>query len=247
MSAYAGLKFTYAEAKRDLELMGELAEPFLDNDGKRVINDCAIDLENVRCTRETAKWQIRTSSPVRTRASVGAYRASGKGGGTAVYGELCFTWSLVNPDAGRRRQNDFILFGLASTSIKIKVVDTGELVAQWQFEAGDSESPGCHFHSAVNQYGDEGVFPEWLKIPRFPGLFLAPMDGLEFLLGELFQLEWLEHVSRDSYERNTWATSQKRRMEQVLRWQLSHVGKNETTPWMSLKTAKPGVNLLGGI
>ncbi len=71
-----------------------------------------------------------------------------------------------------------------------------------------------------------------------------PLDGLEFLLGELFQIEWYRHVSESSYHRDLWSAAQKRRLERVLGWQLKQVRNYDTTPWMSLKRAKPEIGLL---
>ncbi|TWT34989.1 hypothetical protein KOR42_53390 [Thalassoglobus neptunius] len=122
--------------------------------------------------------------------------------------------------------------------------ESNELIAQWQIEAGDASSPGCHFHSAVNQYGDDGLFPEWLKVPRLPSVLLTPMDGLEFLLGELFQLRWPQAVSEESEDRNSWAKSQRERLCNLLSWKLDIVRQSETTPWMALKKAKPELDVL---
>lgn len=153
-------------------------------------------------------------------------------------------WGLKNPDRGRSRQNEFVLTGEVTTGIQIYDADSGELVARWQIEAGDATSPGCHFHAATNQYGKDGLFPEWLKIPRLPSLLLTPMDGLEFLLGELFQLRWLERVSKESEIRNSWARSQGHRLTRMMEWTLSCVKNPDTTPWMDLKKAKPSLELL---
>jgi hypothetical protein len=136
--------------------------------------------------------------------------------------------------------------GLASTSIQVLKTDN-VLVAHWQFEAGDDKSPGCHFHSSVNQQGDGDLFPDWLKIPRLHGLLLSPMDGLEFLLGELFQRRWKKRMSEDSQDRNGWADSQEMRLTKMLNWQAKQVRERKFgSPWMSLKKAKPPVDIFYG-
>ena len=96
----------------------------------------------------------------------------------------------------------------------------------------------------MNQYGGDGLFPEWLKVPRLPSILLSPMDGLEFLLGELFQRRWVEEVSADSEVRNSWANSQSHRMERILRWSWERVRNPDATPWIDLKKAKPAFDLL---
>ncbi|HET6880086.1 MAG TPA: hypothetical protein VFI31_08015, partial [Pirellulales bacterium] len=121
-------------------------------------------------------------------------------------------------------------------------------VARWQFEVGDHDSPGCHFHASANQQEHgAGLFPTWLKIPRLPGLLFSPMDGLDFLLGELFQSEWEKAVGEDSQHRNGWAQSQRQRLDKLLSWQLKQVRANKVgTPWMSLKRAKPTAEIFSG-
>lgn len=243
---YQGIRFSYAEMKRHMENMGALATDFLAPQSQGVVEQCVRDLENIRCAKSNRNqtWQISRTLPVRTRDSDGKYRDSTKEGGTAVYGLLSFTWEILNPDRSQRNQRFFHLVGIASTSVIVKSVGSDEIVARWQFEAGDAMSPGCHFHSAVNQYEKAGLFPEWLKVPRFPGLLFCPMDGLEFLLGELFQREWHQALSKSSHQRDEWAKSQKKRLESVLKWKLEQVTNCDTTPWMSLKKARPPLGIL---
>jgi hypothetical protein len=127
------------------------------------------------------------------------------------------------------------------------LTETNNVVGHWQLESGDAQSPGCHFHCSVNQGSENGLFPKWLKIPRLPGLLLSPMDGLEFLLGELFQSQWEKHVSEESDARNGWANSQSIRLKRVLEWQQNEIKlKRFGTPWVSLKKAKPPIDVLTG-
>jgi hypothetical protein len=124
------------------------------------------------------------------------------------------------------------------------LTDRAEVVAHWQLEAGDAASPGCHFHASVNQGTEAGLFPKWLKIPRLPGILLSPLDGLEYLLGELFQSVWEQRISEESDERNGWANGQSVRLQKILTWQLKEVKRKSLgTPWISLKKAKPPVDV----
>ena len=164
----------------------------------------------------------------------------------SVYGTLSFEWGISHPDESRRKQLSFDLTGVATTGIRI-LGTQDETIAHWQFEIGDAVSPGCHFHASVNQRGEDGLFPNWLKIPRLPGLLLSPFDGLEFLLGELFPHRWPQRVSISSAERNGWAKSQSNRMLKILQWQQDMVKKASLgTPWISLKKAKPRVDIISG-
>jgi hypothetical protein len=246
MTQFEGLRFNYGEVMRDISLLRRLSEPFIDSSCSGILAACETNLENARLSPANVniKWEIDWNRPLCTVPSQGKYRASSKQGGVGVYGIFSFIWHIRNTEKAVQRRNSFVLHGVASTSLMIKHVETDALVARWQFEGGDATSPGCHFHSAVNQYRDDGLFPEWLKVPRFPGCLLLPLDGLEFLLGELFQLEWLSHVSKKTHDRDAWSKGQERRLERVLRWQLEQVTSWESTPWMSLKKAKPGIDLI---
>jgi hypothetical protein len=164
----------------------------------------------------------------------------------SVYGTLSFVWDIVHTDKGKRKQGTFDLLGEATTGISIHEPND-EPIAQWQFEVGDSSSPGCHFHASVNQRDQDGLFPKWLKIPRLPGLLVSPFDGLDFLLGELFPKRWPKRVSETSDVRNSWATSQTHRILRILQWQQEMVKKRSFgTPWISLKKEKPPLDILSG-
>ncbi|MEM9368761.1 MAG: hypothetical protein AAGD07_22450 [Planctomycetota bacterium] len=246
MADYEGIKFRYADMQRELERMQTLTQEFISEDSRWVFGRCLENLENIRCAKQNRvhQFEINKECPLKTISSEGEYRASQKERGISVFGTLSFRMGLENPHRGKNRQSDFHLVGEATTSIQIFNSETDKLVARWQIEAGDATSPGCHFHSAANQYSEDGIFPEWLKVPRLPSVLLTPMDGLEFLLGELFQTRWREHVSVESEVRNSWAKLQGDRIKRILTWSLSQVSDPETTAWMDLKRAKPPLGLL---
>lgn len=243
---YAGIEFSYSDMLDDIDRMVFLAEAFLSTDSLDALKSCGSLLESIRNSRTGRRhfWEIGESWPLVTIESEGAYRSGGEGSGITVFGQLCFRWEIENPDAGRKRQQNFHLVGEATTSLKIFQFDDSQLVAQWQVEAGDASSPGCHFHSGINQYGSSGLFPEWLKVPRLPGLLVTPMDALEFLLGELFQDRWPQNVSKESDFRNAWAKGQRGRFERILAWKLKSVREATSTPWMALKKQKPELGIL---
>ena len=53
--------------------------------------------------------------------------------------------------------------------------------------------PGCFFHASIlGESKIEGdLFPKSLSVPRFPSIFFTPVGVMEFVLGELFQQEWV--------------------------------------------------------
>lgn len=244
--AYTGIRLSYDQMVRDIERMLALAERFLQRESIAVLKELTNDLESIR-TADAGKNQflkINQKRGVKTSTTT-AYRDSSKGNVIPVYGSLSFVWEIVNWEKGRRRQTSFDLVGIASTCIDV-LKENGEVVARWQFEVGDATSPGCHFHASFNQQSStEKLFPQWLKVPRLPGLLFSPMDGLDFLLGELFQTQWEQEISKDSQHRNGWADSQRSRLSRMLAWQAEQVRTNRVgTPWMSLKRAKPRLEVL---
>jgi hypothetical protein len=245
---YTGLRFAYDQTIKDVERMIALAKGFLQRESIGVLRGLITNIESIRMAVPEKKLflSIAQDHAIMTTSS-SAYRDSAKGQATPVYGSLSFVWEIMNRDKGRRTQISFDIVGIASTRIDVWK-ENGERVARWQFEAGDASSPGCHFHASVNQQDqDDKYFPDWLKIPRLPGLLLSPMDGLDFLLGELFQSQWEQATSEDSQERNAWVQSQSIRLSRMLTWQAKQVdGMKGGTPWMSLKRAKPPADILLG-
>ena len=242
---YKGIRLRYDDMIWDVRRMSALAKHFLQDESAGVLASLLDDIENIRTAAANVKQSlmIGVNPGVKTILST-RYRDSSKGQNISVYGSLSFVWEIMNWDKGKRKQVSFDLVGIASTSIRL-LTETDDLVAHWQFEIGDATSPGCHFHSSANQECAEGLFPDWLKIPRLPGMMVSPMDGLEFLLGELFQSQWEQRISEDSQDRNGWAKSQTTRLSKLLTWQDRQVRDNILgTPWMSLKRAKPPIDVL---
>lgn len=261
-SGYTGLAFSYAQMLKEIQWMKSLADEFLAAEHRGVLQQCHDELTSIRGSRtdRVQYWEIREEWPIKTRVSGGEYRASGKDSGRPVFGTLSFRWGVKNVDKSVKSQASFYLVEEATTSIQVFDEETSRVVARWQIEVGDANSPGCHFHSSMTerQYkmsSDDGsaeefdesnqtethepLFPEWLKVPRLPSLLVTPMDGLEFLLGELFQIEWNRSISRDSFNMSSWANSQGERLARLLTWKLKQIGEPDTTPWMALKKAKP--------
>ena len=244
--AYKGIKFRYADMLNEFRRMKSLAHIFLAPQCEGVLDQCCRTLESIRnsAAGPTHQFEISEEWPIKTADSQGEYRASDKDAGAPVFATLSFRWGIRNPNRGLKRQVEFHLVEEATVSIRIFDAKTTELIAQWQIEAGDAQSPGCHFHAAMNQYGKTGLFPEWLKVPRLPTVLVTPMDGLEFLLGELFQDRWEMTISEDSENMSSWAKGQSNRLERILKWKLEAIRKADTTPWMALKKAKPDLELL---
>jgi hypothetical protein len=133
----------------------------------------------------------------------------------------------------------FCLNGMASTKIRILSEGSDETdapVAQWQFEVGDHQSPGCHFHVGVGSFAETtGSIP----VPRLPSILVTPIDALDFLLGEIFQVRWKKVVNQETSFVRTWAGHQKERLSRLLEWKQDQIKKSSGSAWNFLKHSRP--------
>jgi len=109
----------------------------------------------------------------------------------------------------------------------------------WRVEFGAADSPGCYFHTQILGEKEQPPFPHALSVPRLPSLFVTPMAAVEFLLGELFQDQWEQHIVGDQGDRPFWNGIQQQRLQNLLRWKQQQLDGCQGSPWMALKKAKP--------
>jgi hypothetical protein len=113
------------------------------------------------------------------------------------------------------------------------------LLSRWQVDIGDENSPGCHFHIQVQQDSNEHPFSNKFPVPRFPSMLVTPLAVAEFVVSELFQVEWPKHISKPSPALQTWTGLQKGRMKNLLNWQQATFESATTSPWTFYKGVKP--------
>ena len=235
--------------------MGAIASPFLvDYAEETTVRPWLQQLKNFRSNRPgtTLDWTIPLDRPLRTKLSTGHYEPGGSGE-HSVFAALSWIWQIKVPEAAGPTpkkgtlQSRFAVVGKASTRISVfanlAAGDAREL-ARWRFEIGDVQAPGCHFHAQILGEKNDAMFPKSMPVPRLPNILVTPMDALEFVLAELFQEKWAEHVAKESDAMRAWAGCQKRRLIKLLRWQQDRLEKNSGSPWTSLKVAKPDATLL---
>ncbi len=240
---YEGIEFRFAYMEQEIRNIKTMAKRFLDRKGMSyefVIGQWLQDLINIRYERspERCSWEIPENQPITTALSEGRYEPEGRSGGLRVLGTLSCKWEIEA--CGRGPHQTFRLTGLGSTKVTIlRAGDTGgqSPLAQWQFEVGDPQSPGSHFHVGV---------PSDLPVPRLPSILVTPMDALDFLLGELFQTEWRRQVAQESDAVRMWAQHQRRRLTNLLRWQAEQLDHSQGSPWVFLKHSKPHRDVLLG-
>jgi len=236
---YLGLDFRFADLQRELTNLQILASEFIAPASRQRLSDWARALDDFRRSERTQPWEWRTAFPIET-ISAKEYEGRGRGCTFGVHGEMMAVWNIQLRE--RRNSKHFRLLGKASTILRIIEDEAGEppnLLAQWQIEIGDSQSPGCHFHVGVGQYDEAPLFPKGLSVPRLPGLLVTPTDALDFLLGELFQDRWARKAGQDSDAARGFGSPQKERMLRLLTWKLETLEQSSGSAWNHLKHARP--------
>ena len=251
---YEGLRFSFAAMDKEIDSMNRLSRRFLTVDSsERIIPNWRRELGAFRSAPSgTPKfWQIGKTDPIETTISKGEYEGGARRGKLQVFGKVSGIWEVQLPNEVKKRSvpsKEFTLLGLASTEVSIW--NAAELpakeIARWTIEIGDATSPGCHFHTQITLEDVDNKFPSSLCVPRLPALLHTPMDALDFLLGELFQDQWFQNSSRVDPVVDAWASCQKSRIVNLLRWQTERLENTVGSPWTMLKRQKPGINMLIG-
>lgn len=242
----ANLLFCATELQEELSALQSLADQFLDRTCPFQLKDLGSDLKGLMTRGGKMDLQIPKCHPLKTRVSIGEFERSSKKSKQRVFGTITGIWEVERveypvPHPSRpnkkRASRKFIGFtGKSSTTFNVTDEDTETTVASWKMELGDSEAPGCFFHTFSSV---DHRFP----VPRHPNLFATPMSAIGFALSELFQDKWEEAVSGNVDAPNRWRSIQSKRFQALLKWQLEQVSKTSSSPWISLKRAKPNVDL----
>jgi hypothetical protein len=217
------MQFELEALTRELGLIHELAEAFLEPESARALEEARWRLHSLPHEQPKSSWEI--STPLRTTLSPGEYRPSGMGEHT-VRAEITTLWEIT-----RTNQQTVTVRDNVSTSISIATVD--EVIGRWTMDiAAVSSAPGCGLHAQIKE--SESWFPKDLDVPRLPVFIPTLGSVLEFVLGELFQQKWTAHVSA---HRNaaSWRALQARLWTRWLDWQLETVRRATVSPWLDVK------------
>lgn len=238
----ANLLFRPAELLNELSALQSLAARFLDRASPYKLEELTSEIKGLQARGGTYTLEIPERRPLKTRVSQGEFEPPNKKSARRVYGSITGIWEIeaathhlrdpARPSKKPKATPVIGFTGKASTVFEVKNEDSEDTVACWKMELGDADSPGCFFHTFAS--ADHG-FP----VPRHPNLFATPMSAIGFALGELFQGAWEETVSGTSDAPNRWRSIQAKRCKALLSWQLEQVAKTTSSPWCSLKVAKP--------
>lgn len=249
-SAYKGLLMSFDSLLREITSLTKCAAPYLTQETTSIVlPQWKSALESFRDSTDapSASWQIPIGTPIQTLDSTGYDRNTGR----AVFARISCVWELEKvrdpkkKRAGRWSSKACCLKGLASTQVTLfeRSAQDFTTLAMWTFEVGDG-SQGTHFHTQVKVDGGP-PFPAWLPVPRLPTVIVTPMDVLDFVLSELFQQSWGQHLAGHVGEAGIWDSEQKTRLVKLLDWHSTCARSSGSTAWHRIKNARPELGLLG--
>jgi len=248
MDPMSRLLFDFQEMLNEIDAFSNLASKFLDPSSYYALQELQRSLNTYRNqdTTKSTYWGIPLGNPLKTIISEGQYERGARHGKRHIHATVSSTWNIQRepPKKKQKPATQFRLIGIASTKVKLieRKGDEEVEVAMWRMEAGDTGSPGCHFHVQIMGEKEDHPFPKSVPVPRLPGLLLTPMSVAEFVLAELFQDEWAEHASHDSAHLQRWIPIQRHRLGAVLQWHLATIQKGGS-PWSTLKGTKPAEDI----
>lgn len=238
----AKLLFRPAELLNELSSLQGLAAGLVDRSSPYNLKELSDDIVGLQARGGLHTLEIPRDRPLRTRTSVGEFEPPHKHSGRRVYGVITGIWDIeaakvpiLDPSRPNRKSTPTMLIrfvGKASTVFEVIDEDSDSVIACWKMELGDGKSPGCFFHTFASS---DHTFP----VPRHPNIFATPMSAIGFVLGELFHGDWEKAVSGTSDAPNRWRSIQTKRFKALMGWQLEEVSKTTSSPWCTLKIAKP--------
>jgi hypothetical protein len=240
----------------ELEQFSRIAKDYLSPGGLAAIAALVKKIKAAQSTKMAGKYRLDVVQqlPITTIVSEGRYRRDGKFG-DPVHGRVTFVWDARHCVASQKKGAPAAFELVDKSSVTTELVRgtpeaPGGVLAHWNTDIADSKSPGCFFHVQVkgspNCAPTCPYWPKDLDIPRLPGLFTLPTDCIEFLLGELFQVEWPAAIPAQNPTVAYWRGFPRDRLRSVLRWYLDTAESATGGAWTTIKLAKPHADLLIG-
>lgn len=226
------LRFGFGQVARELRNAERLAKKFLDRGSQTRLSGAADRLKLLQTQPGTHEWGL--DDELRTRNTRG-YERGARQGAHSIYAALDATWSITTEDT-----RAFRVTGNVSTRVRLMDANVpGKQWGLWRVELGHDDAPGCFFHTQIlGQDDDEGSpWPHSVPVPRLPSPFVSIPSVLTYVLGELFQTEWAEHVAHERSQ--GLAGDQRQAWERRLEWELGIIRGRGGLPWSRLKKALP--------
>jgi hypothetical protein len=242
------LQFSFKELIDEIESFDHLASRFVALGSQHVLPQFKSALQSYRDqpTETMLSWQISSNDPLKTIVSEGEYESGSKRGSHRVVAEIDALWEIARIPATKKKAPAiyFKLVGVASTRVRLfcEANPIRREIGMWRMEIGDTKSPGCHFHVQILGENANEPFPKSLCVPRLAGLIITPMAVTEFVLAEIFQTQWPEHIGYSTPHLLRWAPIQRKRLNKLFDWNLSLL-REGGSPWTTIKQKKPDERL----
>ena len=234
----AGVRFKTVELEQETKALKTMATSFFEPGKMWVIDNFLSDLRSIDSLREGSVCALELQC-LHTKSS-DQYEAGSRKGSQKIHAVISGTWELrtLGKRSAPKREIEFC--GKASTKIELYASDDPETrLAMWRLELGAEDSPGCYVHAQILGDFDKPPFPKSVPIPRLPSIFVTPMSTVEFVLGELFQDEWAKATGGNAGDAPHWRALQQKRLQSLFSWYQSELNDSVSSPWMTLKAAKP--------
>lgn len=236
------IAFRFAEIEDEMLAFAAVAEKHLRPESIRQMKRLVQQFSQMASATTPLKWSTMDGEPLLTERS-GEFEPNNKKCSKELYGRLQFTWTIqpIGKPNLKPRLRWFALLN-SSVSVELRVADSDHSVGQWDFDVGDDQSPGCHFHAkpdwkALNLAAG---FAKPVPVPRLPTYLFMPTDCLEFLFGELWQSTWANRVKQSDAPMERWRKISCARHLLIAK---SHYERCEdriqSSGWMTLKSWKP--------
>ena len=254
------IRYQVRELEKEVRLMRRLAEPFLRSDSLGVLDELLLQLQSLEYRTGPLRLEVTPSWPIRTIECNGGYERDEGGKHKSLHAELALVWEFrpLGQSSKKARGHRLVeVAGKASTVATLHVTHSegSSRLASWRMEFGDDESPGAHFHVQIPDTLTSGsdsdapleefqMWPAWLPVPRLPIPAFTPMLALEYVLAEIFQDRWPDHLASGLYEIGEWRNLQRRRLSAYFRWQHSNSDSEDAlSPLVEVMNAKPPPDL----
>jgi hypothetical protein len=238
------VEFSYRELAADMRSFAEKETKFLSPATPNLMREAAGRLVDASHAPQQTAWTVEDTSYSRLETAVSVGESElGNNVAWTLKGGLSFRWDIVRSASGRNPR--FRILNATTRLTLLICSQEGDVAAHglaghavWRFEIGDPHHPGTLFHSQVDW---PTVDDRRLEVPRLPSIVLTPVEALDFLLGELFQVRWPQEQLGAG-----WQSTQRARLLKFLGGAADTVkdATNGRSALMSLKAWKPDFHLM---
>ncbi len=228
-----GLQFPIIDFVREVQILHRIAADFLDDKYIWSLFEFEDSIKGLSKAAKESKLRLELD-PLHTIPT--------KIKGQEIYAVFTGVWDVSPTDKPQRKKSSrkIRFCGIASTKVELyEVGDSAAPISMLRFELGTHNSPGCYFHTQILGESADPPFPNSLSIPRLPTLFVTPMAAIEYVIGELFQEKWKNATKGSTADAHKWRKLQLDRLKLLFDWYQDSMTELDTSPWMSIKSAKP--------